>query len=406
LPDEIKRYRAGTDRTVDPAVTVARARRVARACGISRLANITHLDRVGIPVFSAVRPLSRSVSVAQGKGATPDAARASALMEAIEAHHAENVTAPLVFASIADARRSRPIVDVSRLARFDCDELPLSRRILWVQGAQLAGDAPVWLPLDVVHTDYTGALVPGPPLFFCSSNGLASGNTRAEAIAHGLCELIERDALTLASCRSGRVQGDRRVDLATVDDPLCQQLLAQFAAAGVEVLVEDVTSDVAIACLRCTVWDAEREILRPMLPISGFGCHPRREVALVRALTEAAQGRAILISGARDDLSLWHYDEARAVRLAAACRAVARRIGPGRAFDAIPSHDDETMDGDVAWILARLAAADLPEVAVVDLSKPDIGIPVVRVVVPGLEAMSEVPGYRPGARAIRAGTTP
>jgi YcaO-like protein with predicted kinase domain len=139
-----------------------------------------------------------------------------------------------------------------------------------------------------------------------------------------------------------------------------------------------------------------------MLPVAGFGCHPRKEVALVRALTEAAQGRAILISGSRDDLSLWMYDEAQALRLAAAANAVQSAGGARRSFGELPSHDAATTTEDVAWIVGRLGAVGLAEVAIVDLTKQEIGIPVVRVVVPGLEAMSEAPGYLPGPRALAA----
>ena len=59
--------------------------------GITRLGNITGLDRIGIPVAIAVRPNSRSVSVAQGKGLEMPQAMASALMEACETFHAEQI---------------------------------------------------------------------------------------------------------------------------------------------------------------------------------------------------------------------------------------------------------------------------------------------------------------------------
>ncbi len=84
-----KRYRRGTHRVAAPAETLARLRPLAAAMGITRLGNITGLDRIGIPVAVAVRPNSRSVSVAQGKGLDLPQAMASALMEACEGFHAE-----------------------------------------------------------------------------------------------------------------------------------------------------------------------------------------------------------------------------------------------------------------------------------------------------------------------------
>ena len=70
--------------------------------GITRVADVTGLDRVGIPVAIAIRPSARSVAVSQGKGIDLASAKVSALMEAIEVWHAENIEAPLVLASIAD----------------------------------------------------------------------------------------------------------------------------------------------------------------------------------------------------------------------------------------------------------------------------------------------------------------
>src|SRR6266513_3860017 len=86
-----KRFRRGTHRTADPGETLARVRPHMARMGITRLGNITGLDRVGIPVAIAVRPNSRSVSVSQGKGLDLPQAMASALMEASEGFHAEEI---------------------------------------------------------------------------------------------------------------------------------------------------------------------------------------------------------------------------------------------------------------------------------------------------------------------------
>lgn len=72
------------NRSVPPAETVARVRRFMPAFGITRIANVTGLDTIGIPVVMVCRPNSRSISVSQGKGPDLDAARASGLMESVE----------------------------------------------------------------------------------------------------------------------------------------------------------------------------------------------------------------------------------------------------------------------------------------------------------------------------------
>src|SRR4051812_32950415 len=86
-----KAFRQGTHRAASPAETLARVRTLMAQMGITRLGNVTGLDRIGIPVAVAVRPNSRSVSVSQGKGLDWEQAMASALMEACEGFHAEEI---------------------------------------------------------------------------------------------------------------------------------------------------------------------------------------------------------------------------------------------------------------------------------------------------------------------------
>src|SRR6056297_3549928 len=111
----VKGYRRDTHRLVDPVETLARVGPLAAAMGITRLANVTGLDTIGIPVVMAVRPRSRSLAVSQGKGLTLAAAEASALMESVEAYHAERVAAPLRLATYAELRGTERVVDVERL---------------------------------------------------------------------------------------------------------------------------------------------------------------------------------------------------------------------------------------------------------------------------------------------------
>src|ERR1700712_3043758 len=97
-----KAYLRGTHRLVPPAQTVERVRPMLRALGITRVADVTGLDSIGIPVVMVCRPNARSLSVAQGKGQDLDAARASGLMESIEQWHAEHIVRPMLFASAAE----------------------------------------------------------------------------------------------------------------------------------------------------------------------------------------------------------------------------------------------------------------------------------------------------------------
>jgi ribosomal protein S12 methylthiotransferase accessory factor len=289
------------------------------------------------------------------------------------------------------------VIDVERLPKVGAGPFPADRKILWIEGHDLLANEAVWLPYELVHTDYTLPLPPGSGALAMSSNGLASGNHPLEAIAHAVSELVERDATTLWTL--GAAQEDTRLGLETVDDPACRAVLDRFQRAGVTAGVWETTTDVGIAAFQCAILDRSTDPLRRLGAASGMGCHAAREIALLRALTEAAQARLTLIAGAREETGGGFYAHARSPEhLAALGARLAHERQPRRFADA-PTFAGDTFEADLAASLARLSAAGIAEVAVVDLSRDDLGIPVVRVVIPGLETMHEIPGYVPGGRA-------
>jgi ribosomal protein S12 methylthiotransferase accessory factor len=368
------------------------------------VADVTGLDRIGIPVFMAVRPNSRSLAVSQGKGLDAASARASAVMEAVELHHAEHVRRPLLLQSYADLRGDRAVADPEELSLISDSLFSAHWPIPWTEGVDLVTDGPVWVPYELVHADTTVPPVPGSGCFERGTNGLASGNTPAEAVLHGLCEVVERDACALWDHRSAAEQMATRIDLGTVDDPAVTGLVEQFSAAGVAVEVWNVTSDIGIPAFRAMIFDqASDPLLYPMGAALGAGCHPDREVALCRALTEAAQSRLTAIAGSRDDLVRADYG-ADQVEQAMAYHRLIRGDGAGRAdVRSIPSLSTDTVDADVEVVMARLRAVGLRQAIVVELSDPgdDVAISVARVIVPGLEGPTDGARYRPGPR-VRA----
>jgi ribosomal protein S12 methylthiotransferase accessory factor len=395
-----KLFRNGTHRVVAPAETVARARKLFGPVGITRVANVTGLDCVGIPVVMVCRPNARSLAVSQGKGVDLDAAKASGVMESIELYHAERVTRPLKLAAWNELRFSHDLVPVEKLPLLSVSVFHPDRPLLWIEGMDLLGSRPRWLPYELVHTNYTLPFPSGTGCFVMSSNGLASGNHPLEAVSHGLCEVIERDASALFRFLPAERQAAARIDLATVDHSDCRAVLDRYAGAGVAAGVWDMTSDVGVPAFRCVIVDEAPNPFRPLGPVEGMGCHPTREVALLRALTEAAQARLTLIAGSRDDNGRDRYSRAQETDFIDRARARLREKGLRR-FGDVATHASDTFEDDLAWILGRLSSVGIEDVVVVDLTKTELGIPVVRVVVPGLETYHHVQGYVPGARARR-----
>jgi ribosomal protein S12 methylthiotransferase accessory factor len=396
-----KQHRAGTHRLVPPEETVARIRPFMPLLGITRIADVTGLDTLGIPVMMACRPNARSLSVSQGKGLTLAAARASALMESVEHYHAEHITLPLKLGTVNELRFTHNLCDVGGLPRLSVTAFHENLRLFWVEGVNVVEGTPTWVPFELVHTDYSLPILAGSGSFLMSSSGLASGNHRLEAISHALCELVERDAVTLWRLAGQEHQQGTRVDLSTVDDPGCREVLTRYERAGISVFVWEITSDIGIAAFSCTIVDGDPDPSRPIGPMGGFGCHPSRGVALLRALTEAAQSRLTLITGARDDVRFGMGTLEEDLAAARRCLAEHGAAPARRGFRVAPDHAGETFAEDVRWELDRLRSRGLHEVIAVDLTKAELGIPVVRVLVPGLEPLHDVSSVVPGARARR-----
>jgi ribosomal protein S12 methylthiotransferase accessory factor len=373
-----KQLQPGTHRAAAIATTLRRARKVARAIGVTRVADVTGLDTLGIPVVTAIRPNGRSLSTSQGKGLSQDHALASALMESIETWHAEHLRLPIVRGTYA-ALRARGAIDPRTLPR-PAGRLAATRSWAWVRGWDLIAGRAVLVPRDAVTLD---CVFTAPPVLDVSSNGLASGNHLLEALSHGLCEVIERDA----EARWRRARGRARVRIETIADPGCRSLVDKIAADGAAVGVWDLTSDLGVPVYGAAiVVDPDQPAWRTLGAYWGFGCHLDPAIALGRALTEAAQTRVTYIAGSRDDFFPGDYAQAADLDYAGAVwRDLHDRRGPWRDHGKAMarSRSTATFEGDLAVLIAALTAAGVGQAIAVDLSRAEHAIPVVKVIVPG-----------------------
>ena len=392
--DGTKYFRAGTHRVVDPATTLARVLPLGPRMGITRVAVLTGLDVLGIPVVAAMRPNSRSIAVHQGKGVTLDAAKASAVMEAVETFHAETMSLPLRLAAHDELPAAADPAALPRAAGRTLGDT----RILWVEARELMGGGILFVPHELVTADYTHPAPAGRGFFQATTNGLASGNHWLEAVLHGLYEVVERDSIALWRAGGARARDARAVALDSIDGEVSVGLLARYRAAEVAVRVWDVTSNILLPCfVALAVAAGGADGVEPEL---GSGCHADRDVALSRALSEAAQARLTRISGARDDFAPEGYaDVAKMDRIDMAAQWM--RAPARRSFRDAPACAGPTLRHDLDTALARLDSAGLRQMAYVDLSRVDFAIPVARVIVPGLEGPWTPEGgdYTPGTRA-------
>jgi len=371
----------GTHRVRTFDQTWAAVRPLLSRVGITRIANVTGLDNVGIPVVMTCRPNARSLAVTQGKGLTLQAARLSGVMEAVELFHAEEVDLPLHRASPNTLASQGASIDVDRLARHAGTTLDRDRALSWVAGRSLVSGERRWVPFECVQI---GRIRHWQRNFVMTSSGLAAGNSRDEALSHGICELSERHAQVIWKALPRALKVATRVDLDTVTDRACHRLLARLARAGVAVGVWNLTCELGLPTFTCSLTQQRSRYPRALPPAAGSGCHPDSAVALARAITEATQARLTHIAGARDDMS----DDQYTVRTNA--ESVRRTLeligaGAGQPFDRIASHRVTRVSSDVDWELEQLERASISEVVAVDLTRAELELPVVRLVIPGLE---------------------
>ena len=375
--DTAKHDLGGTLRDREASRTLARIRPLLPRFGITRVANVTGLDRIGIPVWMCIRPNGHSLSVSQGKGITPELAQVSAIMESIELFHSEHVRDPDLIGSFRDTKRSHKVLDPGDLAPgVSWRAYSHSRKIGWMRGTELVGGDSLLVPHVRLKLNYSEPHPEGG-LLALSSTGLASGNHPSEALCHAVFEVIERDCEWRWGRMSTAAQRATELDEKSVRSPMLHRLLDQLAAAEISVRMWDMTSKVGIPAFRCTV--TETGPIARSGPFAGNGCHLSAEIALSRALTEAAQSRLTYIAGSRDDIYPATYQAMNSLEH----RPSASR--PTRHFEERPSVPlGATFEEDLQATFQLLGAAGFRRIVAVDLTQSEFGIPVVMVLIPGM----------------------
>ncbi|MEO9321505.1 MAG: YcaO-like family protein [Nitrososphaera sp.] len=416
----------GTSRIKPAKETLEKVVPLSRKIGVTRLADITGMDVLGIPNYSAVLPGTEDyIWVYSGKGPTREHAMASALMESIERFCSLPSGGPRNFirASYGELSKTHDVIHPDEFVEpmsFEYRDDMVTDFIEAIDlNALVDGKAhrPVMVPASIALFRYSPAPPAVNPFAYFHTNGLASGNVIEEAICHSLCEVIERDAISLAELRASAipyhflrsVSGALSsagfslrairpevfvddpsmfpdVDISDLDFGPVVSLAEKFRAAGIPLIIKEITSDIGIPTFNAASVEWISHDYGYLA--EGHGTHPDARIALLRAITEVAQTRAANIQGARDDLRKIKYQSPDG---SADSRSDDRRAWQFmksthvKKFSDVASFFNEDILDDIRLILTRLKAAGLGKVAIVDLTNPQLGIPVVRALVPGLE---------------------
>ncbi|MCH9683434.1 MAG: YcaO-like family protein [Deltaproteobacteria bacterium] len=375
--DRRLRHIEGTHRTRSVSETLASIGGRLADLGVSRVIDLTPLDRIGLPVFNVCIPNRFTECYTAGKGITREACLVSGLMEAFEIRcaTARHPRYELCGVPRARAQEHGEALDPNTLLLPVEGQFDDAQRLDWFRCLELSSQREAYLPADLFGFAYGKANGSTRTTPYVNTNGLASGNSVHEAIVHALLELVERDGLVLSNFGAPR-------PIAVPDhglSPALDSLLARLRAVELELLVFDISTDIGLPTYQAYLVDAcgfgEYHLH------CGMGCHLDPHVALSRAVTEACQVRLTYFAGARNDVADASAGED-AYRALLACHAEA----PARPLPdaAAPITDLGDVLDDVQ---GRLAAVGCDEVWVANLSQPGFEQLAVSCYVPGLEGL-------------------
>ena len=375
------------------ADTLHLARAKAATLGISRVTEITRLDHVGMPVAASIRPdaMEGSLCVQAGKGMNREEAFTGAYMEAIEAALAE------------PGRAGIPVYTKAAKDILDCASHPdrflelcprqgasinMSDAIDLVEATDFITGKSFLIPAELVFVPYPAAGKKGKTWFGSSSNGLASGNNREEAITHALFELIERDAMSFQAVRDT----SRILRPDSFPAPI-RAMEKKLSKAGLQLLIRHMDHSLGLPYFMAVIVDTVFE--NPVYLSAGYGCHNLAEVALMRAASEAIQSRLSFIHGGRDDLT----DAFRGLRnlseeqkqlhfqqLHAALQKSDEHIALDEVSDVL--FDTSNAQRYLQSLVGHLQQQGFAQILTVALTPPEDALQVVKVVVPRLEHYS------------------
>lgn len=293
------KHLGGALRERTPEATMEIVTPLLETAGISRIADLTGLDSLNIPVFTCMRPLSKHVSTSQGKGVTPALARCSAIMEAIEHYYAE---------TCHQARYKKPFSALSTESHLDPRRLNVgfyqhhalsAEPFHWIDAIDLFSNDTIAVPREAFQFDFAQQSS-AYGLFNISTTGLASGNSDLEAECHAIFEMIERHALRELPKLSAIDYANKIINLDTVDNDEINTLIDTLLSNNTDLTLMDLTHQFDVPVIHCTITD--NNPFRNLPAFSGSGAHTDVAIATLRAITEAAQSRLTYIAGSRDDL--------------------------------------------------------------------------------------------------------
>jgi ribosomal protein S12 methylthiotransferase accessory factor len=393
LQDAIKTSTFDQDKIISPQETVRRFREKLNQVELDILDHTKRIDngRLDIPVyFSVCGQDAREIignKKQMGKGASPEQAEASAVMELAERFSffsfCKNPSNFTIGTPSDMGPEALPFESIALSVHDESGDLEAARRIYeaipmrWTRAWNLAGQRETLVPFDWFYA-------------INEFNGPSAGNCVEEALSQGLCEIVERHVSSLVSRGRLDVPAIRPESAA---DEMVRTMLAKYAKCGIRVFLQDFTLDTGIPSVGVMAYDPSTFPKRSEI-VWTAGTTPNPEKALSRALTEVAQLAGDFNTGANYVASglpkYTRLEEADFV------------MQPSRTVDlqALPDLSHDNIRVEVENLVAALSRRGL-EPLVIDTTHPGLGIPAFYTIVPGTHFRERAEGTSVGMFAAK-----
>ena len=397
LNDAYKRFTLDQDKIMPPDETVQRFKNKLKRIDLDILDKTVRIDngRLDIPVYFSQcgrdAMAMTGTKKQMGKGATPDQAEASAVMELAERFSFFsfcNTPENFVYTRRRDLKDpSLPFEMIAKSVHDTSDDLSITEQIFdrlpmrWTWAYNLTRAEAIRIPFDWFYA-------------INEFNGPSAGNCSEEALSQGICEIVERHVSSLVSQNHMAVPG---VNLDSATDPAVVEMIQKYRNAGINLYVSDFTLDMGIPSIGILAYDPTTFPKQSEI-VWTAGTTPDPEKALSRSLTEVAQLAGDFNTDANYVASglpkFKTLEEAEYI------------VSPHRMIDIsdLPDLSNDNIKIEVTSLIAALQARDL-DIIVIDTMHDQLQIPAYYTIVPGAHFRERAAGTSVGMFAAKLITT-
>jgi len=381
-------YHSNGNRAFSAKVFLNRVKPVLAKAGITRIGDISFLSATHYPVFQSCRPnifyhtaIGQNTG-SQGKGPHSEQATLSCMMEAIEGYCAEPRNSFLVRASYDFLRSHQVVLNPQKyVSSINAEKVQLDEPVMWTKAYHVQMDCEILIPAEVVFYPFLSKLYRTQPHFPSSTNGLASGATYLEATTHALYEVIERYYNHLFDL--GKVQVE-----AIYEEELIQKGIEETKAAvrgeyELQLYSLEIPGIKNLPMIMCLLVGDQDTYY-------GMGCSARVDVSIDRAISEALQSQATVISGGREDLETDEISLGQVPLFENTPQPEKRSLRIGHLRKRVYDRDFRSLRDEFQFLIRWLKNLGYEHTLIANLTRAGLDLPVVKVIIPDMDSIQTV----------------